>query len=159
VAQSTYLVSDNQSLNERPNAHGQQSEAFANKTLPGKSLSAALERDKAGGDLSFVSGEGCQDFCFLGFRDFEKVQGPSEFRRDFIELSRGDPEVPSRPRGVLPGLVAVNLKGPPETSQTQSVRMNLRPGSLPRFLVCHFRSCGFLDFLPTIGFFTTASLK
>src|SRR5262245_551882 len=37
--------------------------------------------------------------------------------------------------------------------------MNLRPGNLPRFLVCHSRSCGFLDFWPTIGFFTTASLK
>jgi hypothetical protein len=30
--------------------------------------------------------------------------------------------------------------------------MNLRPGSLPRFLVCHSRSCGFLDFGPTMGF-------
>src|SRR5262249_6680925 len=65
----------------------------------------------------------------------------------------------SRPSGVLPGLVAVNWKGPPETLQTQSVRMNLRPGNLPRFLVCHSRSCGFLDFWPTMGFFTTASLK
>src|SRR6476660_3771574 len=65
----------------------------------------------------------------------------------------------SRPSGVAPGLVAVNLYGPPETSQTQSVRINLRPGSRPRFLVCHSRSCGFLDFWPTIGFFTTASLK
>src|SRR5215204_529877 len=37
--------------------------------------------------------------------------------------------------------------------------MNLRPGSLPRFLVCHSLSCGFLDFWPTTGFFTTASLK
>ena len=61
--------------------------------------------------------------------------------------------------GVLPGLVAANWKGPPETLQTHSVRMNLRPGSLPRFLVCHSCSCGFLDFWPTIGFFTTASLK
>src|SRR6478672_4034104 len=43
--------------------------------------------------------------------------------------------------------------------QTQSVRMNLRPGNLPRFLVCHSRSCGFFDFWPTTGFFTTASLK
>src|SRR5262245_20133061 len=65
----------------------------------------------------------------------------------------------SRPSGVAPGLVAVNLNGPPETSQTHSVRMNLRPGSLPRFLVCHSRNCGFFDFCPTIGFFTTASLK
>src|SRR5262249_31595055 len=61
----------------------------------------------------------------------------------------------SRPSGVLPGLVAVNWKGPPETLQTQSVRMNLRPGNLPRFLVCHSRSCRFLDFWPTMGFFTT----
>jgi hypothetical protein len=35
----------------------------------------------------------------------------------------------SRPSGVLPGLVAVNWKGPPETLQTHSVRMNLRPGN------------------------------
>src|SRR6185312_6118148 len=65
----------------------------------------------------------------------------------------------SRPSGVLPGLVAVYWKGPPEMLQTHSVRMNLRPGSLPRFLVCHSRSWGFLDFWPTMGFFTTASLK
>ena len=57
------------------------------------------------------------------------------------------------------GLGGRNWKGPPETLQTHSVRMNLRPGSLPRFLVCHSRSCGFLDFWPTMGFFTTASLK
>src|SRR5205809_7805010 len=37
--------------------------------------------------------------------------------------------------------------------------MNLRPGSLPRLLVCHSRRAGFSDFWPTIGFFTTASLK
>ena len=29
--------------------------------------------------------------------------------------------------------------------------MNLRPGSLPRSLVCHSRSCGFLDFLTDDG--------
>ena len=51
------------------------------------------------------------------------------------------------------------LKGPPETLQTHSVRMNLRPGSLPSCLVCHSRNCGFLDFWPTMGFFTTESLK
>src|SRR5262245_55882468 len=65
----------------------------------------------------------------------------------------------SRPSGVVPGLVAVYWKGPPEMLQTHSVRMNLRPGSLARFLVCHSRSCGFLDFWPTMGFFTMASLK
>ena len=59
----------------------------------------------------------------------------------------------------LPGLVAVNWNGPPEPLQTHSVRMNLRPGSLFRFFVCHSRSCGFLDFWPTTGFLTTASLK
>src|SRR6266540_3387803 len=37
--------------------------------------------------------------------------------------------------------------------------MNLRPGSLPRLLLCHSRRAGFSDFWPTIGFFTTASLK
>src|SRR6266498_1553451 len=37
--------------------------------------------------------------------------------------------------------------------------MNLRPGSLPRLLVCHSRRAGFSDFWPTIGLLTTASLK
>src|SRR5580765_1050954 len=37
--------------------------------------------------------------------------------------------------------------------------MNLRPGKLPRLLVCHSRRAGFSDDWPTIGFFTTASLK
>jgi hypothetical protein len=37
--------------------------------------------------------------------------------------------------------------------------MNLRPGSLPRLLVCHSLRAGFSDVRPTIGFFTIASLK
>src|SRR5437899_8528488 len=37
--------------------------------------------------------------------------------------------------------------------------MNLRPGSLPRLLVCHSRRPGFSDVWPTIGLRTTASLK
>jgi hypothetical protein len=49
------------------------------------------------------------------------------------------------------------LEGP--TRNVASVRMNLRPGSLPSCLVCHSRNCEFLDFWPTMGFFTTASLK
>src|SRR6476646_5474316 len=65
----------------------------------------------------------------------------------------------SRPSGVAPGLVALYWKGPPETLHTHSVRINLRPGSLLRLLVCHSRNCGFLDLWPTMGFFTTASLK
>src|SRR5262245_42962659 len=119
-------------------------------------------RDVAGCDLVFVGGEGCQDFGLLLLRDLCEVQGPSEFRCDLIEFCG---EIwrfrwaSSRPSGVLPGLVASNWKGPPETLQTHSVRMNLSPGSLFRFLVCHSRSCGFLDFWPTMGFFTTASLK
>ena len=40
----------------------------------------------------------------------------------------------------MPGLVALNSKGPPDTLQTHSVRMNLRPGRRPRFLLCHSRS-------------------
>jgi NAD(P)-dependent dehydrogenase (short-subunit alcohol dehydrogenase family) len=124
--------------------------------------SAAFSADVAGSDLVFMGGEGCQDFGLLALRDLEEVQGPSEFRCNLIEFGRGDPEVPV---GLLQaerrraGLVAVNWKGPPETLQTHSVRMNLRPGSLSRFLVCHSRSFGFLDFWPTMGFFTTASLK
>jgi hypothetical protein len=110
-----------------------------------------------------VGGKGCQDFGLLAFRDLGEVQRPSKFGCDLIEFGRRDPEFPmgllQAPTGVLPGLVAVNWKGPPETLQTHSVRMNLRPGNLFRFLVCHSRSCGFLDFWPTTGFFTTASLK
>jgi len=58
----------------------------------------------------------------------------------------------SKPIGVLPGLVAVYWKGPPATLQTHRVRINLRPGSLPRLLVCHSRRAGFSDLWPTIGF-------
>jgi hypothetical protein len=108
--------------------------------------------DVAGGNLVFMSGEGCQDFGLLVLRYFKEIQCPSKFRCHSRWAS-------SRPSGVWPGLVAVNWKGPPETLQTHRVRMNLRPGSLPRFLVCHSRSLGFLDFWPTMGFFTMASLK
>ncbi len=59
----------------------------------------------------------------------------------------------------LAGLGGRNLKGPPVTSQTHSVRMNFSPGSLSKFLVCHSCNCGFLDFWPTRGFLTRASLK
>ena len=44
---------------------------------------------------------------------------------------------------MLPGTVAVYSKGPPAMLQTHRVRMNFRPGSLPRLLVCHSRSSGF----------------
>jgi hypothetical protein len=57
--------------------------------------SAALSgRDVAGGDLVFVSGEGCEDFGLLGLRNLGEVQGPSEFRCDLIEFCGGDPQVP-----------------------------------------------------------------
>src|SRR6266702_1755265 len=44
-------------------------------------------------------------------------------------------------------------------SQTQRVRMNLRPGSLSRSSVLHSQSSGFSDSWPAIGLRTTASLK
>src|SRR5512132_2195430 len=65
----------------------------------------------------------------------------------------------SSPRGVLPGFVAANEKGPPATSHTHSVRMNFSPGSLSTWLVLHSSSSGFFDPCPTMGFWTTASLK
>ena len=37
--------------------------------------------------------------------------------------------------------------------------MNLRPGNLSKFFVCHSLRAGFFDVFPTIGFWTTASLK
>jgi hypothetical protein len=109
-----------------------------------------------------MRGERCQHFGLLALRHLGEVQRPPEFSRDLIEFCRRNPQIAvgfSRPSGVAPGLVAVNWNGPPETLQTHSVRMNLSPGSLCRFLVCHSRSCEFLDFWPTMGFFTTASLK
>jgi hypothetical protein len=51
----------------------------------------------------------------------------------------------SRPSGVLPGLVAVNWMGLPETLRNKSVRMKLRLDSLPRFLALHSRSCRYFD--------------
>src|SRR4029450_8741301 len=44
-------------------------------------------------------------------------------------------------------------------SQTQRVRMNLRPGSLPRSFLLHSSSSGSFDPWPAIGLRTTASLK
>src|SRR5215204_1236511 len=57
------------------------------------------------------------------------------------------------------GFVGENLNGPPVTSQTQRVRMNLSPDSLSKLFVCHFLSAGFFEFFPTTGFCTIASLK
>jgi len=37
--------------------------------------------------------------------------------------------------------------------------MNFNPGNRSRLSVCHLRSAGFLEFLPTMGLSTTASLK
>jgi hypothetical protein len=37
--------------------------------------------------------------------------------------------------------------------------MNLRPGNLSNLFVCHSLRAGFFEVIPTIGFFTTASLK
>ena len=95
-----------------------------------------LDFDVAGGDFAFVGGEGGQDFGLLRLRNLEEIQSPSKLRCDLIKFGRRNPEVPVgflRPSVVAPGLVATNLYGPPETSQTHSVRMNLRPGSLPVF--------------------------
>src|SRR6476619_3750517 len=65
----------------------------------------------------------------------------------------------SNPRGVLPGLVAANVNGPPATLQTHRVRMNFSPGSLASSSVLHSLSAGFFDPWPTAAFCTTASLK
>ena len=50
------------------------------------------------------------------------------------------------------------LEGPARNVADPQRPHKLEAGQ-PSFLVCHSRSCGFLDFWPTIGFFTTASLK
>ena len=64
----------------------------------------------------------------------------------------------SKPRGVLPRFVGENLNGPPVTSHTQRVRMNLRPGKRFRFFVCHSLRAGFCEVFPRSGR-TTAALK
>ena len=79
---------------------------------------ALIGRDVAGSDLVFVGGEGCQHFGLLALGDLGEIEGPSEFRGDLIEFCGRDPEVAVgllKAKRVLPGLVAVNLKGPPET--------------------------------------------
>jgi hypothetical protein len=53
----------------------------------------------------------------------------------------------------VPGLVAVNWNGPPETLQTHSVRKNLRPGSLLRFFSVPFPQLRVLGFLTDHGVF------
>ena len=93
-------------------------------------LSTALSANVAGGDFVLVGGEGCQDFGLLRFGTLKKSSvrpssaATSSNSAGEILRSRW---ASSRPSGVEPGLVAVNWKGPPETSQTHSVRMNLRP--------------------------------
>ena len=111
-------------------------------------------RSVAGGNLVLMRGERCRALrpsrASAPWRSpaFGRVQ--QRPRRILLAKSGDSRWASSRPSGVAPGLVAVNRKGPPETLQTHSVRMNLSPGSLCRFLVCHSRSCGFLDFWPTI---------
>jgi hypothetical protein len=103
--------------------------------------------------LPLVRREGRQDFILLTRRDPEMIERASQLRCDFIELlgvmcrSR---RASSSPRGVLPGFVAANVKGP-ATLQTHRVRMNFNPGSLSSWSVCHSRSSGFFDAWPTMG--------
>ena len=47
-----------------------------------------------GGDLVLVGGESRQHFRFFGLGDFEKVQGPSEFRCDLIEFCGRNLKIP-----------------------------------------------------------------
>jgi hypothetical protein len=125
--------------------------------------SAALRaRDVARGDLVFVGSRGCQDFTLLGLRHLEKVKGPPELRCDLIELCGRDPEVAVgllKAERCRAGLGGREMERPTRNVADPQRSHELEAGSLPRFLVCHCRSCGFLDFWPTMGFFTTASLK
>jgi hypothetical protein len=113
-----------------------------------------------GGDLVFVGGEGCQDFGLLALRDLKKSRVRPSSAATSSNSARGDPEVVV---DLLAERCRAGLGGRELEGATRNVadpqRMNLRPGSLPWFLVCHSRSCAFLDFCPTMGFFTTASLK
>jgi hypothetical protein len=57
-------------------------------------LAGLSARGIAGGDLVFVSGEGCQDFGLLALRNLDEVEGPSEFRCDLVKFCGGDPQFP-----------------------------------------------------------------
>jgi hypothetical protein len=95
-------------------------------------------------------------------RHLELVEGPANHGGDLIELLGPDLELPMglfEAESVPPGCTTVYWKGPPETSQAHSVRMNFRPGRRPRLLVCHARSWGFCDCWPTIGLWIRASLN
>src|SRR6185295_2315557 len=64
-------------------------------TLESADASAALGcRDVTGGDFAFVGGKGRQHFALLARRDLGEIEGPSEFRRDLIELCGRDPQIP-----------------------------------------------------------------
>jgi hypothetical protein len=123
---------------------------------------ALIGRNGAGCDLTFVRGKSSKDLGLFARRDLEMVECSSELGCDFIAFCGRNPQalvrfLKAQRRRAGPGGRVWN--GPPEMLQTHSVRMNLRPGNLARFLVCHARNCGFLDFWPTMGFLTIASLK
>src|SRR5262245_20828430 len=63
---------------------------------PSDASAALCGRDIASRDLVFVGSKGRQDFGLLAFRDFEKIQRPTELRRNLIELYRRDPQVSVR---------------------------------------------------------------
>ena len=59
----------------------------------------------------------------------------------------------------LAGLGCRELEGATRNAADPQRPHELEAGQPSEVLVCHSRSCGFLDFWPTMGFFTTASLK
>lgn len=113
--------------NNSPPSFGRAETVQAAKPLP-----SAVLPGVTGCDLVFMGREGCPDFALLALRDFEEVQGPSEFCRNLIEFCGGNPEVSMgllKTKRCRAGLGGLELEGP--TRNVASVRMNLRPGSLP----------------------------
>jgi hypothetical protein len=95
--------------------------------------------------------------------------GPAAFQPALTAISlrphrilQGDPEVPVRllkAERRRAGPDGCELEGPARDVADPQRSHELEAGSRRRCLVCHCRSRGFFDFWPTMGFFTTASLK
>jgi len=109
-----------------------------------------------------VRGESRKDLTLLALGYLEEIERASKFSRHFIEFLGRDPKFAMRllqTKGRTARFRCREWKGPPDTSQTQRVRMNFKPGNLPCCSTLHSFKAAFFEPLPTAGFATTASLK
>ena len=100
--------------------------------------------------LGLMCDDGGQDFLLFALRHIEGVERAGDLRTHLVDSS----EVMRRSLWASCSSFPVYGKGPPATAQSDSVRMNFRPGNKP--FPFHSLSCGFtLSF----GFSTILSLK